>query len=185
MTALDATGVVVVAPMRRRHLRGVLRIEGQQGSGGWSLGLFLSELGRTEGRVYLVARRDRAVLGYAGALLAGDDAHVTTVATDVEHRRARVATRLLVELARRVVARGAKNLTLEVRASNVGAVALYRHFGFAPVGTRVGYYQDADGGREDALVLWATEVDRPAYAERLTAIEADLPSPTVVEDVPW
>ena len=176
---------VVVAPMRRRHLRGVLRIEAQQGPGGWSLGLFLAELGRTEDRIYLVARHDRSVLGFAGALVAGEDVHVTTVAVDAGHRRQQVATRLLVELARRAVALGARNLTLEVRASNEAALGLYRRFGFAPVGTRVGYYQDADGGREDALVLWATGIDEPDYAERLARVAAALPTPTVVEEVPW
>ena len=185
MSAEAVVAPVVVTPMRRRHLRGVLRIEAQQGPGGWSLGLFLAELGREGDRIYLVARQDRSVVGYAGALVAGDDVHVTTVAVDVDHRRRQVATRLLVELSRRAVALGARNLTLEVRASNEAALALYRRFGFAPVGTRVGYYQDADGGREDALVLWATGVDEPAHLERLDGIEADLPSPTVVEEVPW
>ena len=47
---------------------------------------------------------------------------------------------------------GAATLLLEVRPSNVKAVELYRHFGFAQIGVRRGYYP-ADGGREDALVM--------------------------------
>lgn len=47
---------------------------------------------------------------------------------------------------------GAATLLLEVRPSNVKAVELYRHFGFAQICVRRGYYP-ADGGREDALVM--------------------------------
>lgn len=164
-------GPVVVEPMRRRHLRAVLRIEAQRGEPGWSLGLFLAELGRPEGRTYLVARRDGRVLGFLGALHVGEDVHVTTVAVAPDARRGGVATRLLLELARRAVAAGHRNLTLEVRASNVAAIELYRRFGFAPVGTRRDYYGGPGEVREDALVLWATDIDGAAYAERLARLD--------------
>ena len=48
------------------------------------------------------------------------------------------------------------NLTLEVRMSNSGAQALYQRFGFVPAGVRRGYYPET---REDALVMWANDVD--------------------------
>ena len=47
---------------------------------------------------------------------------------------------------------GATTLLLEVRPSNAKALAMYRHFGFAQIGVRRGYYPAASG-REDALVL--------------------------------
>ena len=65
-----------------------------------------------------------------------------------------------------------------MRASNEAAQALYRRFGFAPVGTRAGYYRHP---LEDALVLWAHEVDAPLYALRLDEIEGGLDAPVVVE----
>lgn len=176
----DAGALVVVTPMRRRHLRSVLRIEAQQPHEGWSLGLFMSELGQRESRTYLVARSEGRVVGFLGLLYALDDAHVTTLAVDEDHRRRRIASRLLVVGARRAVAKGARNLTLEVRASNQAALATYRRFGFAPVGVRPGYYADVG---EDAVVMWATDVDQPAYAARLATIEASLPSATVVEEM--
>ena len=55
---------------------------------------------------------------------------------------------------------------------------LYRRFGFVPAGIRKGYYQETN---EDALVMWAHDVDSPAYAERLGDIEATLPGTTVLE----
>ncbi len=74
--------VVHLAPMRRRHLRAVMRIESQVYPRPWSLPLFMSELALRTTRAYTVARVDGAVVGYSGLMLAGDDAHVTTIAVD-------------------------------------------------------------------------------------------------------
>ena len=46
---------------------------------------------------------------------------------------------------------------------------------------RKDYYKDPT---EDALVLWAHDVDTPAYADRLSVIESQLPTPLVLEDPP-
>jgi ribosomal-protein-alanine N-acetyltransferase len=85
---------------------------------------------------------------------------------------------MLLTLARGAIERGCANLTLEVRMSNSGAQALYQRFGFVPAGVRKGYYPET---REDALVMWANDVDQPPYAARLAAIERDVPGGTVVE----
>jgi ribosomal-protein-alanine N-acetyltransferase len=173
---------VVIAPMRRRHLREVLHIEEATSSTPWSLGLFLAEARRQE-RVYLVARCGHRVVGFAGMLFVLADGHVTTVAVDPEAQGAGVGTRLMLVLMRRAVEQGAEGVTLEVRPTNEPALALYRRFGFAPAGVRKGYYRDPV---EDALVLWVHDVHLPAYAERLAAIEQELPTPLLAEGLaPW
>jgi [ribosomal protein S18]-alanine N-acetyltransferase len=177
-----ASGEVVVMPMRRRHLRSVLRIEGQALHRGWSLGLFMSEIAVREGRVYLVAKVGGTVVGYAGLLLAAGDGHITTISVDPAWQGNRLATRMLVVLAHKAIERGAGALTLEVRASNEPAIKLYRRFGFAPAGIRSNYYSDIG---EDALIMWANDVNTDAYAARLASITGALPSPTVVEEVGW
>ena len=53
-----------------------------------------------------------------------------------------------------------------MRASSLGAQALYRAFGFAPAGVRARYYE----GKEDAIVMWCHDIQSPAYAERLRAL---------------
>ncbi|HEX6568963.1 MAG TPA: ribosomal protein S18-alanine N-acetyltransferase [Acidimicrobiales bacterium] len=175
----DPGGLEVrIAPMRRRHLRGVLRIEQQVYPRPWTFGLFLSEIGQRNTRLYLVARVGSEVVGYAGLFRAVDDGHITTVAVDPAWHRHGIATRMLVALARGAIERGCANLTLEVRMSNSGAQALYQRFGFVPAGVRKGYYPET---REDALVMWANDVDRPVYAARLAAIERTIPGATVVE----
>lgn len=161
--------LIRVLPMRRRHLRGVMRIESQGGPGGWSVGLFLAELGRTEGRVYRVAKVGTTVVGFAGLLMVGDEGHVTTIAVDQTQRGRRVGTRLLYELVQESIGMGAEALTLEVRAGNDTALALYRRFGFVPAGARANYYTEPV---EDALILWASDVQSHEYARRLDTIRS-------------
>jgi len=173
-SAADDALEVHIAPMRRRHLRTVMRIESQAVHHGWSVGLYLAELRRETDRRYVVARvgsnLNAAVVGYAGLLLQDEDAHVTTIGVDEQWQDRRIATRLLLVLARDAARRGARNLTLEVRATNEPAIRLYRRFGLAPAGIRKNYYADIG---EDALVMWGHDIDSPAYAARLAAIEAD------------
>jgi ribosomal-protein-alanine N-acetyltransferase len=170
---------VHVQPMRRRHIRSVLRIEQQVYPRPWSAALFHSELALRSSRSYYVARVGRDVVGYAGLMMTVDDGHVTTIAVDPQWHRHKIGTRLLVVLAREAIARGAVSLTLEVRMSNTGAQEMYRRFGFGPVGVRKNYYQEVN---EDALVMWAHEVDQPAYAALLDGIDAGIPGETVVEE---
>lgn len=162
---------VTVEPMRRRHLRSVVRIEEVTNPHPWSRRLFVSELTYPAGRIYLVARIGRSIVGYGGLMIMAGDGHITNLGVDPTHRRKGIASRLLVEAFRRALADGATALTLEVRASNRGAQELYRRFGFAPVGTRKGYYTD---NGEDALIMWATEVEGVGYRDRLRAIEDEI-----------
>jgi ribosomal-protein-alanine N-acetyltransferase len=162
---------IEIVPMRRRHLRGVLRIEAHNVHRPWSLGLFMSELRQADARVYAVALSGGAVVGFAGELFSVTDAHITTLATHPDWRRAGIGTRLLLVLARQAAARGMTALTLEVAASNEPAQALYRRFGLAPVGVRKNYYEDL---REDAVIMWAHDLDQDAYRDRLDRIEAGL-----------
>ena len=159
---------VQVVPMRRRHLRAVLRIEAQVYPRPWSHSLFVSELALRSTRAYFVAKAGRDIVGYAGLMMSMSDGHVTTIAVDPSHHREGVGTRLLLALAREAIARDATALTLEVRLSNHGAQEMYKRFGFRPVGVRKGYYADTG---EDALVMWAYDVREPAYAALLDALE--------------
>jgi [ribosomal protein S18]-alanine N-acetyltransferase len=58
----------------------------------------------------------------------------------------------LNELLQKERERHVKRVFLEVRTSNVAAIAFYRLAGFSLIGVRRGYYQNANGS-EDALVM--------------------------------
>jgi ribosomal-protein-alanine N-acetyltransferase len=170
---------VHLVPMRRRHLRSVLRIETQVYPRPWSLSLFMSELALRSTRSYTVARLDGSAVGYCGLMLTGDDAHITTIAVDPDLHRRGIATRLLIHAARTAVQRGAHHLTLEVRMSNVGAQELYKRFGFNAAGVRKGYYVETN---EDALVMWADDIDSDDYRYRLEVLERNLVGSTIIEE---
>ncbi len=170
---------VHLTPMRRRHLRGVLRIEEQVYPRPWSHTLFLSELALRSTRWYVVAKVGRDVVGYAGLMLSTEDGHVTTIAVDPKWHRHQIGTRLLLALAREALARDARNLTLEVRLSNKGAQFLYRRFGFAPVGVRKDYYPETN---EDALVMWVHGIDTSDYRQLLDRIDAGIDGGTVRDE---
>lgn len=172
---------VHLVPMRRRHLRSVLRIEARSYPVPWSMSLFLSELALRSTRAYYVAFVGRQLVGYAGLMMTLDDGHVTTIAVDPAWQRHRIGTRLLLALVREALRRGATSLTLEVRLENRAAQNLYRRFRFRPVGVRKNYYAET---KEDALVMWAEDVAGEEYALLLDAIEAEIPGTTVVGELP-
>ncbi len=132
----------------------------------WSQQVFVDELAQANRR-YVVAEVDEVFVGYGGVMIVDDEAHITTVVVDPEYRQARVGTRLMLVLIDHALASGADALTLEVRASNQAAQALYRRFGMAPVGVRKQYYRN-----EDALIMWVHDIDSDAYTDRLATIRA-------------
>ena len=179
LTTAATLPTVRIVPMQRRHLRAVLEIDRQVYPRPWSLSLYQGELAMPANRrVYLVARIGRRVVGHAGLTYAADEGHVTTVAVDPAWQGRGVGARLLLVLFRCAVAGGATSLTLEVRASNAGAQHLYRRFGFVEAGIRAGYYTETD---EDAVIMWAHEVDTPEYLARLDRIEAELPGAPLID----
>ncbi len=159
--------------MRRRDLREVMELEHRVFPEPWSHAVFASELALRQGRRYRTARIGRTLIGYSGMMFIEDEAHVTTLAVSDTHRRHGVATALLLDALRYAIADGIHEVSLEVAASNEGAQSLYRRFGFAPVGVRRKYYPVTG---EDAVVMWAYEVDSVSYRERLDGLEAALRS---------
>lgn len=155
-----------------------MRIEATVYPHPWSLSLFVSELALRSARAYYVAKVGGVVVGYAGLMFTGDQAHVTNVAVAPAWQRNKVATRLLLVLARTALEREATGLTLEVRVGNLGAQALYSEFGMSPVGIRRNYYAETN---EDAILMTVSDIESPAYAARLAAIEAGVPGSTIVE----
>jgi ribosomal-protein-alanine N-acetyltransferase len=158
--------------MRRRHLRGVMAIERQVYPRPWSPNLFLSEMTESKNRCYLVARIDREVVGYAGMICYGEEAHVTNIAVDPLHHRQKIATRLLHDLIVEGIQMGAEAVSLEVRVTNWGAQRLYGAFGFRPIGVRKNYYQEIN---EDAVIMWVDDVRSARYRDVLRRRLEDLP----------
>ena len=163
--------VVKMEPMHRRHLKSVNGIEQRIFPRPWTQQLYASEIAQPDTRRYFVALVDNEVVGYIGCMLVLGEGHITTVGVAPEWHRRSIGTRLLLHLVADVRSRGATSLTLEVRSTNAGAQELYRQFGFVPAGIRKNYYAEVG---EDAIVMWAYDVDGEDYRERVNRIASRL-----------
>jgi len=164
---------VIVAPMRTKDLRGVLKIEEAAFPEPWSHRLFVEELRQRTSRAYRAAWVGHDIVGFAGQMFIDDESHVNNIAVAPAWQGRGFGVILMLDLVRTGLGRGSRHLTLEVRVGNQPALALYQRFGMAPVGVRRNYYP-ATG--DDALVMWARDIDSEDYGDRLAAIEASLPA---------
>ena len=104
------------------------------------------------------------VIGMVVMWLILDEAHIATIAVHPEYRGQGISQQLLTIALRAALQRGALVATLEVRAGNQAAQALYRRYKFEVVGRRPHYYHD---NHEDALIMTADLSQPDAYLEWL------------------
>lgn len=160
------------APIRtmiRDDIPAVATLEQQIYDSPWSVRVFYDELAMANRRYIVAEEVGVGIVGYAGLLVVESDAHITTLAVEPRARRHSLGTRLMMELVAAAIESGVNHITLEVRMSNEGAQRLYQKFGFAPVGLRKDYYRD-----EDALVMWANDINGIDYQSRLLGVRSDL-----------
>ncbi|MDR1209737.1 MAG: ribosomal protein S18-alanine N-acetyltransferase [Clostridiales bacterium] len=142
--------ILKIIPMRRDHVDAVYAIELGSFSIPWTKGEFYRELG-SEHAVYLAASLGGEIVGYAGMWHIVNEGHITNVAVREDCRGQGVGGALVAGLLREAAKLGMIGVTLEVRAGNARAQALYSKFGFRPEGIRKNYYSDV---REDAIIMW-------------------------------
>ncbi len=100
-----------------------------------------------------VAREDRAVVAYVISWHVADELHVLNVATREDRRRRGIARQLMDHVVEHARGVQVKHLLLEVRRSNVPAIALYRALGFFAMGVRRRYYPDDEDAIEMVLAF--------------------------------
>ncbi len=116
----------------------------------WSHGVFRDCL--LAGYYCLALERDGRVVGYGILSVAAGEAHILNLCVDPNYRSHGYGEQLLDAILAQSRAAHVREIFLEVRPSNVTALALYRKKGFHKVARRPAYYQ-ASEGREDAAVL--------------------------------
>lgn len=117
----------------------------------WSRESLRSELSENPRAFYVVAQIGSEIVGYAGLWWIVDEGHITNVAVKPGYRNRRIGSQIIEALLDHTGSAGIRSYTLEVRAGNISARALYEKFGFQVEGVRKGYYQV---GHEDALIMW-------------------------------
>lgn len=135
--------------MTAEHVTAVAQLEAICFSDPWSEASVAGEL-ENPLSLWLVAVEDGQVIGYVGSQAVLDAADIMNVAIAPEHRRKGIARLLLLQLEEEMRQKDVASLTLEVRASNLPAQALYEELGYREVGRRPNYYRKP---REDALIL--------------------------------
>ena len=144
--------MIEITRMNESHVCAVAELEKQNFSEPWSENSVRGELTNALA-LWLVALDGEEVVGYVGSQTVLGEADMMNIAVAPSHRRQGIARLLVEELIRQL---DASMLTLEVRASNEGAIKLYESLGFRQVGLRKNYYRKP---KEDALILrkeWET-----------------------------
>lgn len=116
----------------------------------WSEGIFRDCL--RVGYLCRVAEVEGTVVAYGVVAMGAGEAHILNLCVSDELRGRGIGRQMLMLLLERARQAGMTETFLEVRPSNLLAIALYQSVGFIQVGLRKAYYQ-AEAGREDALVL--------------------------------
>jgi ribosomal-protein-alanine N-acetyltransferase len=111
------------------------------------------ELARTWARVRAARADDGTLLGYALFWHVVDEVHLLNVAVTVSARRQGIGRALMDDLVAYARAHEVVRVLLEVRASNLGAIALYDQLGFFRFNVRERYYADGEDAIEMALAL--------------------------------
>ena len=157
---------VRIVPMTADHLDEVAELERICFSTPWSRNMLAEELDNMLS-AFLVALDERDhVVGYAGVQVILDEGYITNIAVRPECRRQGVAGKLLQVFLDFAKANKLSFLTLEVRASNYDAIALYGSRGFRSVGRRKNYYEHP---REDALIMTREFTDGTTPTQAYTA----------------
>jgi [ribosomal protein S18]-alanine N-acetyltransferase len=159
---------IKISPMLLEDLPEVMKIEPVcMGANHWSRESFTIELSNPSS-FYFVARCpeiNHELVGYTGFWQVLEEAHLTTLAVHPDHRRQHIGERLLLHSIGEAYRIGAQWVTLEVRASNEAAQALYQKYGFRECGKRPHYYHD---NNEDALVFWTGNIRSSYYQQVLS-----------------
>jgi ribosomal-protein-alanine N-acetyltransferase len=142
---------LIIAAAEPGDLAGIHRIEEASFPQPWRREFFDSEL-VADGRMSLVARRNRTVIGYLFAMFIFDELHINKIAVEARERRRGTAEALMDRCFSFARERAIRVISLEVRQSNDGAIDFYRHLDFTPSYVRPRYYPDG----EAAVVMTRT-----------------------------
>ena len=133
----------------------------------WSRNSFVQETENKLAKYYVAKNEQGKVVGYLGAWIIIDEAHITTLAVHPDYKRKKIAQSLMNCLIEDCYKNMVKYITLEVRVSNEPAISLYSKYGFKSLGTRKGYYQD---NNEDALIMWTENI----WHEKFKAVHSEI-----------
>ena len=146
---------VQLRPMQMADLDAIMAIEPTIYSHPWTRGNFSDSL--NTGYSAWVLESNQIIIGYALLMMIMDEAHLLNLSVAKSHQKQGLGRYLLEHMLQIANNHRATNVFLEVRPSNVSAIALYENMGFCEMAIRRAYYP-ADpklfkNGREDAVLM--------------------------------
>lgn len=141
---------VEIIPMRGSDLDAVCSLENRAFRTPWDRKSF--EMAISDSRLAaLVIRRSGVFSGYLVAVFREHELLIANLVIAKEFRREGLASRLLEHIFQIALGKGMTYAVLDVRASNLGAINLYKQFGFRVIGKRRDYYSSPP---EDGLIMY-------------------------------
>ena len=142
--------MINIRNMTLDDIESVFEIEKSIFSIPWSKKSFESSISSKD-TIYIVATIDEKIVGYLGIYILGDQSDISNVCVQKDYRRMHIAEAMLSYIFDRAKSNNVKEITLEVRESNVAAISLYEKMGFKEIGIRKNYYQKP---LENGLLMW-------------------------------
>jgi ribosomal-protein-alanine N-acetyltransferase len=140
--------MLTIRPIGSADLPAILAVEQQCHSHPWSKEIFQEEMTTAHSRLW-VCTEGEEIAGFLCWWTICNEIEIQNVATALPHRRRGVGRALLAAVLSAAREEGIVRAILEVRVGNLGAISLYRAFGFKDCGFRRAYYPDG----EDALLM--------------------------------
>ncbi len=141
---------MVIRQMEEKDIPYVHEIEGRIFSRPWSKEDFRKSI-QDPHNIYLVVEQDGEIIAYCGLWGVAGEGQINNVAVESSYRNRGIGRKMLQSLIDIGRNNGLKSFTLEVRVSNLSAIALYHRLGFQAAGIRKSFYE---APKEDALIMW-------------------------------
>jgi len=141
---------VRIVPMKTEHLDAVAELERSCFTVPWSRNALAEELDNALSAFLVALDENDRVVGYAGLQVVLDEGYITNVAVRPDRPRPRLPGGAAAGFERFAEGNHLAFLSLEVRASNYAAIALYGQHGYRGVGRRRNYYEHP---KEDAVIM--------------------------------
>ena len=145
-------GAAVVEPAIPRDAARLAQLHGASFHRGWGEAEFETMLSERNTLVHRL-RQGRKIIGFAVSRLAADEAEILSIAVAADQRGRGLSHNLLLTHLGHLAGRGVRTIFLEVEENNQPARRLYERAGFAVIGRRERYYQEANGQQLNALLM--------------------------------
>jgi ribosomal-protein-alanine N-acetyltransferase len=145
-------GMPLVEPATLRDAPRLAQLHAASFHRGWGEGEFESMIAERNTLVHRL-RLGRKTIGFAVSRIGADEAEILSIAIDADKRGRGLSRNLLLTHLGHLAGRGVRRIFLEVEENNAPARRLYERCGFAVVGRRERYYQQASGEQLNALLM--------------------------------